>query len=101
MPVTWTDKVKARSNASDVRDKVNARSNASDVRDKVKARSNASDVRDKVEVQSSPSDVTAQCSVGGKKAMTHSVGATVNWQLRSKKSKILSLVQCACINYKP
>ena len=55
--------------------------------DKADAQCSASDVLDKVEVQSSPSDVTAQSSVGGKKSVTASVGATVNRQLRSKKSK--------------
>ena len=50
--------------------------------DKADAQCSASDVRDKVEVQSSPRDVTAQSSVGGKKSMTASVGATVNRQLR-------------------
>ena len=39
-----------------------------------------------MEVQSSLRDVTAQSSVGGKKSMTASVGATVNLQLRSNKS---------------
>ena len=65
------------------------------ITDKAKAWSSSSDVTDKMKARSSANDVTAHSSVGGEKSMTASVGATVNRQLRSKKSKILNLLQYA------